>query len=79
MNTVELFSFALIPFLYMYSERLRDVTMVRAFSFILSKNALEGTNRICEQQSFRQACEFVQSRQNLRCSLTLSSVCRGSV
>ena len=28
-----------------------------------------GTYRICEQRRFRRACDSVQSRQNLRCSL----------
>ena len=28
-----------------------------------------GTYRLCEQRRFRQACAFMQSRQNLRCSL----------
>ena len=40
--------------------------MVTIFTWAASSEF--GTYRLCEQQRFRRACAFAQSRQNLRCS-----------
>ena len=37
--------------------------------FIWTASSEFGTYRLCEQRRFRRACAFMQSRQNLRCSL----------
>ena len=62
-----LFPYELVIFVLQISDVI--LTYFYSVSSNWTASSEFGTYRLCERRRFRRACEYAQSRQNLRCSL----------